>query len=608
MDLIFGGAALRRLLRLGLFLASALSFLSAQTQIMPISQIKAGQKGKGRTVFSENAIEEFDADILGVIKNYQPKRDVIIARLKGRNLETTGVIAGMSGSPVYIDGKLIGAVAFSFPYAKEPIAGITPISDMLAISKAPAKASLPSAFAIPFKTKLTLEELFEIQSGVFPARDGPSSSGQAFLPLPIPLVFGGFSSKVIDRAAPFFSRLGFRPVKSGGRSQLSENPTLPDLNLRPGDPVTLQLVSGDLDVSAVGTVTHVEGKNVFAFGHPLYNLGAVDYAMARATILTVVPALDNSFKLSVTGDTIGTFTQDRSSGALGEIGRMPRLVPLNIRIIDDGGELREFKLKIVKDKILTALLGNLALQNLLQSEERSVGDLALAFEGDVYLESGQSVHLEDLFSGNFDVAIQDLSGLLTAVVFLLTNNEFQDIAIHRIDLSIKSTEETKIAAMERVWLDKYESSPGEPIAIKVAYRAIRGETRVEEVGLATPNLPLGSEYQLYVGDADAMRQVEMGQYRTTGMMPRSLNQLLRLLGNLRKNNRIYFKIVAPKPGLFLRGEEMPNLPPAMKSLFTSPRAASAAPTELTISTLSEYQLPIPYMFRGITTIPLKIRK
>jgi len=608
MGLIFGGASFRRFLRLGVFLASALSFLSAQTQIMPVSQIKAGQKGKGRTVFSENAIEEFDADILGVIKNYQPKRDVIIARLRGRNLETTGVIAGMSGSPVYIDGKLIGAVAFSFPYAKEPIAGITPIGDMLAISKSLAKPSLPSASAIPFTTKLTLEELFEIQRGVFPARDGPSSSGQAFLPLPIPLVFGGFSSKIVDRAAPFFSRLGFRPVKSGGGGQLPENPALPDLNLRPGDPVTLQLVSGDLDVSAVGTVTHVEGKNVFAFGHPLYNLGAVDYAMARATILTIVPALDNSFKLSVTGDTIGTFTQDRSAGALGEIGRMPRLIPLNIRIIDDGGELREFNLKIVKDRILTALLGNLSLLNLLQSEERSVGDLALAFEGDVYLESGQSVHLEDLFSGNFDVATQDLSGLLTAVVFLLTNNEFQDIAIHRIDLSIKSTEETKIAALERVWLDKYESSPGEPVSIKVAYRAIRGETRVEEIGLATPNLPLGSEYQLYVGDADAMRQVEMGQYRTTGMMPRSLNQLLRLLGNLRKNNRIYFKIVAPKPGLFLRGEEMPNLPPAMKALFTSPRAAFAAPTELTISTIGEFQLPIPYMFRGITAIPLKIRK
>jgi hypothetical protein len=280
-------------------------------------------------------------------------------------------------------------------------------------------------------------------------------------------------------------------------------------------------------------------------------------------------------------------------------------------MIGKNSDTGEFKLKIVNDKILTPVLVNLSLLTLLESEVRSVGDLTLELQGDIYLDTGpsvQNIHLEDLYSGNFNASAQDLTGLLTAVVFFLTNNEFKDVNIHRIDLAIHATEQAKFAYLERVWLDKYEASPGEPIALKVFFRTFRGESLVEEVPLTTPNLPSGSEFQLIIGDAVSMHQVEMGQYRAAGLVPRSLNQLVRLLNNLRKNSRIYFKIIASKPGLFLKGEEMPNLPPSMKSLFASPRAASAAPTELASSTLGEYQLPVPYLFKGLASIPLKIRK
>jgi hypothetical protein len=596
-----------------LFLSVALAFVAAQTMVMPLDQVKAGQKGKGRTVFEEAKIEEFDVDILGVLYNYQPKKNVIIAKLKGKNLEATGVVAGMSGSPVYIDGKIIGAVAFSFPYSKEAIAGITPIGEMMTMSASAemTKRAPPSSTQIPLTSSLSLEQLLEIQKDVFPERENFVAQGRAFTPLKIPLVFGGFSQAVMEKAAPFFARLGFYPMKSGRGGQSPEQSISLDMSLREGDPVTLQLVSGDLDLSAVGTVTYVQGNKVLAFGHPVYNLGAVDYAMAKATIITVVPALDNSFKLSATGNLIGTFTQDRATGALGEIGKMPRLVPLNVRMIGKNSDTGEFKLKIVNDKILTPVLVNLSLLTLLESEVRSVGDLTLELQGDIYLDTGpsvQNIHLEDLYSGNFNASAQDLTGLLTAVVFFLTNNEFKDVNIHRIDLAIHATEQAKFAYLERVWLDKYEASPGEPIALKVFFRTFRGESLVEEVPLTTPNLPSGSEFQLIIGDAVSMHQVEMGQYRAAGLVPRSLNQLVRLLNNLRKNSRIYFKIIASKPGLFLKGEEMPNLPPSMKSLFASPRAASAAPTELASSTLGEYQLPVPYLFKGLASIPLKIRK
>lgn len=589
-----------------------LSFAAAQTAIMPLDQVKAGQKGKGRTVFEESRIEEFDADILGVLANTNPKRNVIIARLTGKNLETTGVIAGMSGSPVYIDGKLIGAVAFSFPYAKEAIAGITPIGEMMALSSEKKKSGpSPPSSEIPFTPTLSLERLFELRKDIFPVRESQAALGQGLNPLKIPLVFGGFSPRVMEKVGPFFSRMGFYPVKSGGGAQTLEKSTALDMVLREGDPVTLQLVTGDLDLSAVGTVTYVDGTKILAFGHPLYNLGDVNYAMAKAKIITVVPMLDNSFKLASTGITIGTFLQDRTSGALGEIGRIPSLVPFNVRLFDDSTNLREYGFKVVADPILTPVLVNMSLLALLQSEERAVGDLTLELQGDIYLDTGpsvQTIHLEDMYSGNFDAAVLDATNFITAVIFFLGSNEFKDVSFHRIDLGLKSVDQARFAALERVWLDKYEAAPGETITIKVFYRTFRGETRVEEVPLTTPNLPAGSEFQLIVGDAASMHQVETGIYRAAGIVPRSLNQLVRLLNNLRKNNRIYLKIIASKPGLFLRGEEMPNLPPAMKSLFASPRAASPAPTELASSTLGEYQLPLPYIFKGLASIPIKIRK
>ena len=574
---------------------------------MPLDQVKAGQKGKGRTVFEENKIEEFDVDILGVLYNYQPKRNVILARLRGKNLETTGVIAGMSGSPVYIDGKLIGAIAFGFPYAKEAIAGITPIGEMLAISTEKAKSSSFPSARLSFAPSLRMEDIFEIWKDGFAAQQDFIAAGQACRFLKIPLLFSGFSSNAVEKARPFLSRMGFYPVLSGQAGQAVEKLPSPEPALREGDPVTVQLISGDMDMSALGTVTYVDGNKILAFGHPLYNMGPVDYAMTRATVMTIVPALDNSFKLAATGNLIGAFTQDRTSGALGEIGRTPRMIPINVRLIDDSLDLKEFKFQVIKDRILSPLLANLSLVSLLGSEGRSNGDLSLELDGDIYLDNKQSVHLEDLYSGNFGASTQDLSGILTAVIYLLINNEFKDVGIFRIDLNIRASEQPKFAYLERVWLDKYEASPGEAIDIKVYFRSFRGESVVEEVGILAPRLPAGSEFQLVVGDAASMHQVEVSQYRTTGFVPRNLDQLVRILNNLRKNSRIYFKVVASKPGLFLKGEEMPNLPPTMKSMFTSPRAAASSPTELSISTLMEYQLPLPYIFKGMAVIPIKIR-
>jgi len=575
---------------------------------LPLSEVKAGMKGKGKSVFEENRIEEFDVEIVGVLQNFEPKRNLIVAKLSGKILDKSGVIQGMSGSPVYIDGKLIGAVAYSIgSFPKETFAGITPIEEMLSISR---KETPRSAFSqqVPLTKSLSLDELFELNRNFFLPQSTFSAEGEAYSPLSIPLVLSGFSARVFEKASSFYSKLGFSPMRGSLSAQSLEKVSPPDLSLQEGGPVAIQWVGGDMDVSAVGTVTHIDGNRILAFGHPVANLGAVDYGMNKAKVLAVVPSLYSSFKIAATDIQVGRFFQDRASGVLGEAGKFPQMVPLKINIVDSVGKAKEFSLKVVRDRILTPTLLNFSLMNILSSEERAIGDLSLGLTGDVYLDNSMSVHLEDFFSGNFDAPVTSLSNLVAAVVYLLTNNEFKELRIHKIDLNVDVAEEANFAYMERVWLDKYEVSPNERIQVKIYVRTFGGQSILQEVGLSAPNLPSGSEFQLVVADAATMHQIEMSQYRAVGFVPRSLNQLVRMLSNLRKNNRIYFKIIASKPGLFLKGEEMPNLPPTMKSMFSSPRAAASSPTELDKSTLGEYQMPVPSVFRGSAFIPIRIKK
>ncbi|HMA53272.1 MAG TPA: SpoIVB peptidase S55 domain-containing protein [Acidobacteriota bacterium] len=600
---------IRRAFLIGLALAAAVVAADAATITMPLSQVKPGMVGRGKSVFQGRAVEEFEVEILGVLENAAPKRSIILARLKGHGLETTGIIAGMSGSPVYIDGKLIGAVASGFSFSKEAIAGITPIEEMLAVGKAPDEPRPGATAPVIIRDGLSQEELSGAYLKTLVPAASESRSNQTFAPLELPLIISGLSAGAFEKARSFFAPPGFLAVRGGTGGQTRPSDPAAPPSLREGDAVGVQLLGGDLDISAVGTVTYVDGSKILAFGHPVYNLGKVDYAMTRADVITVMPSLESSFKLASVGPVIGRFGQDRTAGAAGEVGVMPRLIPLNIGFQTGPGVRKDFKLKLIADKFLTPALINMAVSGLVTSELRSYGEVSLDFSADVFLDKGGlGVHLEDLFSGSYDNSPVSLSGLLAAVVQFLMNNEFQDVGIFRIDLAVKALEETRLASLEKVLLDKYEVSPGEPIQLQAFYRTQNEESLVEKVTVLAPALPAGTEFQILVGDAASMQQVERSQYRIQGFVPRSLEMLVRMLGNLRKNNRIYFRLMAPKPGLFLKGEELPNLPPTLKSMFASPRASATGPTEITRSTLSEYQLAIPYVFKGMATIPVRIRK
>ena len=396
-------------------------------------------------------------------------------------------------------------------------------------------------------------------------------------------------------------------MMSGSTLQTQNDLAEPDSTLEPGDMVGVQLISGDLNMTATGTVTHVDGNKVLAFGHPMYRLGTVDYAMTKAEVITMLPSYQTSFKISTPGIQVGRFSQDRTNGVYGELGKPPRMIPVKIEMMNSGQDIRTFNLKVVEDKLLTPLMLNSVITSLMLSEEREMGDLSIEFQGNIFLESGDSIELEDLFSGNLDSSMSSLAQMLLQITYFLTNNEFRDLGIHRIDLRLAVTEDVRITFLEKVLLEKYDVSPGEFVNMQIVMRNFRGQSAVQEGAIPIPTLPSGSECYLIVADAMTLAQIERSQYRTQGVVPRNLSQMVRLLSSMRKNNRIYIKIVGEKPGLYLRGEELPNLPPSMKAMFASPRAASSAPTDLTRSTLFYTQVRVPAVVQGAVVIPLKIK-
>ncbi len=335
---------------LGILLVAAVS-LSAQAGFFPLSEIRPGMRATGRTVFSGNQIEEFQAEILGVLENAGPKQSLVLARLSGGPLASTGVLQGMSGSPIYIDGRLAGAVAMAFPYSKEPIAAIRPIEDLIRAGDRTVERRL--------RAQVSLTDT-DLTSGLEPV-GSISAGGARFVDIATPVSFGGFTPTAIEHFTPQLRALGLEPqqgISGGGRLQPGlGNP----VSLQPGSMISVQLLAGDMSIGADGTVTHVDGQRVYAFGHRFLSLGNTEIPFARAEVLALLPSLAASFKISAPREWMGTISDDRSTGVAGELGRRAALIPLSISITPHStsgvaGKRLNYQMEMVSDSVLSPLL------------------------------------------------------------------------------------------------------------------------------------------------------------------------------------------------------------------------------------------------------------
>lgn len=543
---------------------SNISF-ATDKDIMPLSEIKEGMTGVGRTVFKGSQIEEFQVEILGVLKNYLPQQNLILGMLKGGNLEETGVIAGMSGSPVYINGKMIGAVAYSWPFAKTPIAGITPIESMLKAQTMPTEQP-PQAPPLEVASYYNFENLItnHFQDAQKVQTSLPQFGNVQLTPIAAPLTVSGFEPKVLESFTPLFSALGMQPVQGAAAGSTTEK--LP-ANLDPGSPISVQLIQGDFDIGAIGTVTYRNQDKVLAFGHPFYNLGPINFPMATAQIYAVVPSLYSSFKVGSAGSVVGSVKQDLHSAIMGVMGSPSPMIPVTVKLNDGDEKERTFHFEVANHKLLTPILLDFAFQNSILVTQLGYSESTLKVNGIIGVKGRSPVVVGNIFSGAG--SFQSASQYVASVLYALMTNEFQNVDIQDVNIEVETSMKRNESELLEVWLDRNEVRPGETVKLRAMYRPLQGAKKFEEFDIKIPDdVQLNQQIYFMVGGGQELSRQEYAIYGKA-YQPDNMDQLIGLLNGLRANDRIYVKAFTNEPSLVMKGQFLSSLPSSAFSILSS---------------------------------------
>jgi len=590
--------------------------LVARDTIMAVSDVRPGMVGVGRTVFRGAAIEEFTVRIIGTLKSVvAPQRDLILAKLEGGPLADTGVIAGMSGSPVYIDGKLLGAVSYQLgQFPKEAIAGITPIGEMtdataLTSARALRPAAISLAHAVPASELLALwrTELGPARPFGAAAADVIASLLSADLPRPVatdlrpiavPLVAGGFADGVLDRLVPALSGSGFVTQQAAQAPAAAASASA--LSLAPGDAIGVALMSGDFSLGATGTVTQVDGDRVYAFGHPLYNLGPTAFPMTRAEVIAVLPSMVTSSKLASLGAVVGTISQDRATAIGGRLGAAPALVPVRVTLTSGRAPARTFSFSVVNDQLFTPLLTYLAVANVLTSYERQTGAATYIVRGDARISGQAPIQFDDVFVG--DQGAANASAYVAGPLTALYRNATAPFTIDGITLAIEADEQTRTAEIERVWLDDVRVRPGRQAQVHVQVRTFRGDAQLLELPIDIPANASGT-LQLLVSEGPRLGQQEARDTRRGDLQ--SVAQIVRAANRARRAHRVYVRLSTAAPGAVVDGEAMPGLPASVAAVFDADRPTGGS-TPLRSVPRGEWELAVPFAVSGSRQLTLTV--
>ncbi|MEZ5395046.1 MAG: SpoIVB peptidase S55 domain-containing protein [Bryobacterales bacterium] len=554
--------------------------------ILPLAQVRAGQRGVGRTVFSGDQVEEFQAQILGVLDNVGPKQSLILARLSGGPLQQTGVMAGMSGSPVYVDGKLIGAVAFSFPFTTEPLCGIRPIEDMLAPeTPAPERAAAPS-----------LQALLSGEQPLLPATPR-SAKAEGMVPIATPVSFGGFTERTLDIFGDRLRALGLRPVQGVGGQARGAAAAGP---LEPGAMISVGLIEGDLSVSAAGTVTAIEGDRIQAFGHPFLSAGPARLPMARASVITLVPNLQNSFKLAATGQQIGAITLDRTAGVAGIIGGDPDMAPAGFRV--NG---RDYRMTLVRDPYLTPFLLEMAAFSAVDATERQLGPSTLRVNGRAtFVGDVPDLDLGDVYSGPTSVSQQAALNTAAPLAFVM-QAAGERLRIENIEIEVSATPEQRTLRVARVWTDRETVKRGETVRLFVLLRDGEGHETLHSDTVMFPAHTQAGEVFLTVSDAAGLNMSDLSLLFDRGGMP--AGRLIEAVNRLRRSDRYYTRAWRLYRGLHAQGQRFEQPPASLLAVLDAPRGAAGGAAADPFTTLEERASePVDAFVQGSETLRLTV--
>ena len=534
-------------------------FATGQIAIYPLRDIRAGQHAIGKTVFQGNKIEEFQVEILGVLENVGPRQSVILARLSGGPLAETGVMQGMSGSPVYIDGRLVGAVALGVQLLQGTHRRHS------AHRRDAGRGRSRRQTARPARSP-DRPPRFEKWP---PTTDSLASQ---LIDIATPVSFSGFTAGTLDQFAPQLKKLGLEPrqgVSSGGKlpSKLGAS-----ASLRPGDMIAVELLSGDMSIGAEGTVTAVDGKSIYAFGHQFMSVGNTELPFARAEVLTLLPNLSSSFKISSPLEWMGTITQDRSTSIYGELGRKADTVPFAITVKDGRRAPLAYHMQMIQDRVLSPYIIQTAVYSAMDATERTLGLASYSLRGGVeFVNGAPPLKLDNSYAGDFNVPLQASTGVASPLASILGAG-FDALKIKSINLEIEASERKRFLQVDQITASPKQVHPGDSVELAVTLTGENGLEVQKTVRYRVPGGSAGGSARTSLcRTAPCRTRWTISNWRTEP--PRSPTQLVSFLNSLRPNTNAYVRVWRTDPAFQVQGQDLPDPPPSVGLILAKAQAA-----------------------------------
>src|SRR6266481_2405566 len=565
---------------------------SAQSsEILRLDQVRAGMQGYAYTIFAGDQVEKFDLEVIGVMPNFLgPRQSIILVQLKGPKVERTGVVAGMSGSPVYLDGKLAGALSLKLGiFTKDPIAGVTPIEDVV---RPPAQSGAQE-FSLP------------LDASAVQKTDASFSlpTGSALAPIETPLVFSGFQSTTLQQFAPQIQSYGFVAAQGG-----TSAPRPDDAHLVPGDMAGMVLVQGDASINSACTVTAVQADRVFLCGHPFLNLGDVQLPMARSRVVTTLSSDLASTKIVNVGGSIGTITGDHLTAVTGKLGAPPTMIPLDVNVATSIGE-KKLHFEVVNHPKLTPLLVAITTFNGLTQNAVYGEGTTLHLTGEIRLRGHTPVQIENTYAPG-DALIPDGLPIAVSVQTIFARlfvNTFEVPEVERIALHVESVPGRQSFTIDSVWLEKGEAAPGETLRVRILLHPYRGAARVEETTVRVPDqIARGATLRILVTDGDTLNRASRGFAFGGSSGPSGLDQLIAVLNRERRNDRLYVGLFMPSPTILWEDKELPNAPLSQINVIDG-RPTPGSVQVLRESLAGESSVPLGGPVSGVISLNLQIR-
>ena len=594
------------------FSVSLSSSLIAQTgqKTIPVDQIHTGMRGVAYTVFEGVKPESMDVEVLGILHNANgPKGDMILVRLHGQKVEYTGVVAGMSGSPVYFDGKLAGALAFRIgEFSKEPIAGVTPIADMLeinALDKSPAEetaATRPTVSNVAGKTSGPGDASeFSLQSSL---QSGTPGYANYLKPIETPLVFNGFSEDTVRRFASQFAAAGIVPVMGAGGVSNDKQPE----PLEGGSAVSAILVRGDMDIAATCTVTYIDPQRLLACGHPLLQFGAVDLPMTKAQVLATLPSPLNAFKIVNTTETAGTFVQDRHTGIMGVFNKQPEMIPVTLTINGGAGtQKKEFHYEVLNNARLSPVAIMATVYNALHGVNEYGEETTYSLAGSIGVKGFPEVQLRNMFTpaDNGQPAAMQAALSLGDRFGRIYDNPYNAPAVKSVKLEFDLVHERRWARLESARTDVTEARPGDEIMVETVLAPYRGERSVRQIAVKIPTSASKGTLRILVSDGETLDRV--GRMNATFGRKLDLASTIALLNKEHANNRVYVSLLEADPEARVADKVMPTLPISVMNVMDGMRGTQ----EMIVSGESNVDqtatAPLDYVVSGAQLLTVTVK-